>query len=235
MNVISLVHGATDLLTFEEWNALIVTFSTVVMAIFTGLLWKLAAGQDHASYTIERAYVTLNHLRPGLDFGYGFINSSTNKPKDHREATIRLEIKNHGNTPATITDMSLRYFVGTELPQEPAYIGGTQAVQAYLVKEHAVTVIRSFSILEQQWKERATGYAELWVYGYVDYIDDFGKRRRAGYARVYDRRQEAVRLDRVEGKLKAAHVYPEHDNLQFAAKRGYNYDRERRRGEGKDW
>ena len=70
---------------------------------------------------------------------------------------------------------------------------------------------------------------KLWLYGYVDYIDQFGQRHRAGWARLY----EPDRDDR--------QYYPSDDdfakrsNLVFVAEEGYNYDRERMPREGNDW
>ena len=52
--------------------------------------------------------------------------------------------------------------------------------------------------------------------GYVDYIDIFNRRRRTGYARIYN-----------PGKAG--------NNLSFFKTAGYNYDRPREEGEGKDW
>ena len=51
---------------------------------------------------------------------------------------------------------------------------------------------------------------ELWLYGFVDYTDEFGQDHRGGYARVYcDTR--AGRRD-------------ENNNLVFVGKAGWNYD-----------
>ncbi len=53
---------------------------------------------------------------------------------------------------------------------------------------------------------------ELWLYGYVDYTDEFGQDHRGGYARVYR-----------EGKG---------NNLFFVGKTGWNYDSPRLPNEG---
>jgi hypothetical protein len=51
----------------------------------------------------------------------------------------------------------------------------------------------------------------------VDYIDAFGERHRGGYARIYDPQPGVP------------------NNLGFVAQDGYNYDRLRDEGEGRDW
>ena len=54
---------------------------------------------------------------------------------------------------------------------------------------------------------------------YVDYIDKFGIRHRSGYGRTYN----------------PAPVGFGGHNLIFITQHGYNYDRERKEGEGNDW
>ena len=70
---------------------------------------------------------------------------------------------------------------------------------------------------------------KLMLYGYVDYIDVFGKRHRSGYARDYSPKRDN----------RADYPYDEEfetrNNLVFMEQRGYNYDRLRKKGEGNDW
>ncbi len=51
---------------------------------------------------------------------------------------------------------------------------------------------------------------ELWLYGFVDYTDEFGQDHRGGYARVYS--------DALAGRS------DEMNNLVFVDKAGWNYD-----------
>ena len=88
--------------------------------------------------------------------------------------------------------------------------------------------------------ERITGPtgADIFValnIGFVDYIDRFQKRHRAGYGFRYD-------LSYVEGHALYEHrdrtivrVAPDDRNLTFVSELGYSYDRERVHGEGNDW
>ena len=64
----------------------------------------------------------------------------------------------------------------------------------------------------------------LYVFGYVDYRDLFGVRHRGGYARRYE-----PLVDKAEPNN------PNRNNLVFADEPRYDYDRERKRGEGNDW
>ena len=56
----------------------------------------------------------------------------------------------------------------------------------------------------------------LCLLGYVDYMDAFEQRHRFGYARQFVPNTRE-------------------NNLVFITKPGYNYDRERKHGEGNDW
>jgi hypothetical protein len=62
------------------------------------------------------------------------------------------------------------------------------------------------------------GQAILYIIGYVDYIDAFDRHWRGGYPRVYDPVRNGT-----------------DNNLTFVPAAGYNYDRARKPGEGRDW
>jgi hypothetical protein len=64
--------------------------------------------------------------------------------------------------------------------------------------------------------EIEAGRVGMVFYGYADYIDQFGKRHRAGYGRSY---------------LRTA----AQNNLVFPDEGPFNYDRERGPSEGIDW
>jgi hypothetical protein len=71
-------------------------------------------------------------------------------------------------------------------------------------------------------------YADLYVIGFVDYIDQFGERHRGGYGRRY-----YPAIDEMKYKTEADRA--KRNNLHVIVQEGYNYDRLRHRGEGKDW
>jgi hypothetical protein len=58
----------------------------------------------------------------------------------------------------------------------------------------------------------------LFVFGYVDYVDKFGARHRSGYARLHD-----IRIDD-PGHWDGGKVPEKRNNLPFVTKPGYNYD-----------
>lgn len=157
---------------------------------------RAAAKTVGAMRRSERAYVKMSHLPSGLDLisqpGFaGFV----------------VEIKNHGRTPATITDVlfQLDWFDDENpAPDRPIYrfdeprrkVGGFLVSQDFFF-HHRILPMPTEGNVE----------GELWLYGYVDYTDEFGENHRGGYARRY----------RPNGD----------NNLIFASKTGWNYDEPR--------
>ena len=156
----------------------------------------------------ERAYVKISHLEAGINIGL----TGT--------AQMTVKVKNFGRTPARITDVILTYklLLSTEpLPTAPDYSAtpALQPLQAFLVTEDELFFSRTFALGPQN-NDLEDGTKRLWLYGYVDYIDTFGERHRAGYASRYS-------------------PGPTSDNLTMVAQEAYNYDRPRKKGEGNDW
>ncbi|MGH7258123.1 MAG: hypothetical protein ACREIM_07075 [Nitrospiraceae bacterium] len=69
----------------------------------------------------------------------------------------------------------------------------------------------------------------LYVFGYIDYIDQFGERHRAGYARAYIAGKDFT------GAYSPPDAFDARNNLDLLTEPGYNYDRRRQPGEGHDW
>ena len=65
--------------------------------------------------------------------------------------------------------------------------------------------------------EASQGIKQLFIFGYVDYIDMFEQRHRAGFARRYN------------------HSAQDETKLVFVDQPDYDYDSERLAGHGKDW
>ena len=152
----------------------------------------------------ERAYVTISHKPPGLTLQAksGF-------------ATFTIEVKNHGRTPATVTDVLIhldRFTEANPAPDKPVYRAddSRRKVEAFLVAGN------SFKRFARRRLPAGGDEGELWLYGYVDYVDEFGDAHRDGYARVYrpDMEDTQVPLE-------------ERNNLVFVARAGWNYDRDR--------
>ena len=153
----------------------------------------------------ERAYVTMSHKPPGLDITTHIGG-----------AAFRIEIKNSGRTPAAITDVlfQLDWFgPDNPAPEQPVYRTNEPRFQtgAFLVAQAHFT---HFNTLPMPGYSDGEGKGEeLWFYGYVDYIDEFGDSHRAGYARVF-------RPDLV----KETTPPEERNNLAFVQRHGWNYD-----------
>jgi len=187
--------------------AVITAFATIAIACFTWTLWRATKTAAEHVLRIERAYVKMSHLPPGIGFDGGtgrlFIN---------------MGIKNFGNTPAYVTNVVLAAIVRDELPESPDYPHPQLSpAKSFLVKDDEVVLREeqlTISVGEEQ--DVKSGSKKLWIVGYVDYIDSFRERHRGGYARLYWPQA------------------PQANNLIFVAQPGWNYDRLRRKGEGDD-
>jgi hypothetical protein len=183
--------------------------ATAVIGVFTYFLYRATNGLLQHTRTIERAYVKLSHTSPGAAFD-----------ENQNRVALRMEVKNCGRTPAYVTDVILTPVVlpaNRSLPSSPSYgyMAGYPSARAFLVAapDH-VFVDMNFELPEMPGV--MDGTMTLYFVDYVDYIDAFKARHRAGYARFYDRQRAA-------------------NNLVFVADSAYNYDIPRERGIGRDW
>jgi hypothetical protein len=187
----------------------VTAIATAVIGCFTITIWKINDDQLKHGRRVERAYVNMSHKPPGIMFGTG------------PSISIEIDIKNHGRTPARVTDALLSSMIvaeGRRLPDQPIYTNAAerQIPSAFLVADDFFIFAAFTAITEEQFAQVRNGASRLCIVGYVDYIDQFGQRHRGGYGRVYDR----------EGTG---------NNLAFINERGYNYDRVRLPGDGNDW
>lgn len=169
----------------------------------------------------ERAYVKMTHLPPGLHFEEGGWY------------WVQLRIQNSGRTPARITArcINTQYFSPSEAPPgTPDYSEGVvDTVGAFLVTgDHVGNTLRAQFPGEEAESNIRAGHGRFLIFGYVDYIDQFRQRHRAGYGREY-----SALLDDPENY--PAEDFPRRSNLVFVPEFNYNYDRLRQRGEGHDW
>jgi len=189
---------------------------TYALVRATKELTRIADQAEASSRTVERAYVTMVDIPPG-------VHVSVNR------FTITVKIQNFGRTPAEISDAPINSFVidaGDRLPAQPPYGQPTvdsEAVHAFLVSDHHFTTTTIGSDDDQTMTGQVAeaihkGTKILHFVGYVDYIDKFGVRHRTGYGRRYNHAAPVGQL-----------------NLIFITQHGYNYDRERKKGEGNDW
>jgi hypothetical protein len=135
---------------------------------------------------------------------------------------LKLEVRNFGTTPGRMTDYVLSSFTGpkdSRLPIPPQYTreSGAKSATAFLVAGDFVTVASFVTVSSEEAQKLRSGEREIAVFGYVDYIDQFRQRHRAGMGRRFDR------------------TGPSDMNLSFMVEPGYNYDRARLPGEGNDW
>jgi hypothetical protein len=186
---------------------------------------------------IERSYVTLSHIPPGIEVS-DWVSDGGGHPIRVRKTTIHIKVANLGNTPAMITRTLVHSRITNEpLPPSPPYDEPhANTIRLSLVKgddfkmhglgdipEEMVTRVKQ----DPAWK--------LYVLGYVDYMDKFKRRHRVGYARVYNPIKDTKEAFTDERGRFDEKAFDERNNLPFVTQPGYNYDRERKEGEGNDW
>lgn len=179
---------------------------------------------------IERAYVTMSHYPPGFEVSTT-ETTSTQDSVPKRDMSIRIKVQNCGNTPATITSAVMIHFLNVAAPDRPPFdkddkgLGG----RAFLVKNGTLDLRTDTFVTASEWEQVIAGKVRLWIAGQVDYIDAFGVHHRHGYAR-YCRIPPGAPRDgvRVQGQVVTL-------ELDFETRPGYNYDRQRDKGEGDDW
>jgi hypothetical protein len=179
---------------------------------------NVAFAQANAIAAGERAYVKMSHNPPGIDI----------RPESG-VFVISIEIKNHGRTPATVSDVVLEPMIlptQQALPTVPTYTrqGGSR-ICGFLVANEPMLWVEQYDITSEKMMSVKADESNLYLIGHVDYIDQFGRRYRGGFARRY--------VPTLDGpQFKNA---PQRNNLNFVLQTGYNYDRERIPGEGDDW
>jgi hypothetical protein len=168
---------------------------------------KLSADiAKEALYVGERAYVHVSHY-PHYSF--------TQNPSGTRLVTT-LKVENTGRTPARITEIRLATFVSADdLPAHPPYPNAALAqTDTFLAAGDHLDLTPELDVIPRDgWQAIGEGRAIFYLVGYVDYIDTFSQRHRAGYGRMV-----------VQG-----------GSLRIIRTPGYNYDRLRGKSEGNDW
>jgi hypothetical protein len=231
-----------------DWGTLI---SNVVIAAFTIVLACIARNQTRianrqrrlaaeaiaTNKAIERAYIALSSHPPGLNIpGLTYTGKDGNAV---RNVEVYVSIKNYGNTPANVTYVLVQVLDRSEpLPEHPPYDeSGLKPVSVSTVKGDDFTFFHSRSIDFGDIEDIRNGTSpkKLYVIGYADYIDKFGGRHRAGFGRWYNPTPDDVRLYQDESGTVDIKSFNERNNLLFITEPNYNYDRKRKKGEGKDW
>jgi hypothetical protein len=252
----------------ETLNRWVLAGLTFVIACFSGWLIRVGYLQRRtyeatltASKAIERAYIGMSHHPPGIEPKSERISSEPSRWK--HQLSVRIKITNHGNTPARITRSLVQLILtNADIPRAPAYDERqARPGHVFLVKSDSFTITTPYEFQSSGEKRFSDAFRELaehghrlYVIAYVDYIDTFGRRHRAGYGRLYEpaiddpnrpdyRNYRPVPDDAhgVERRLLRQatefdpSLYAARNNLVLLTQPGYNYDRERKKGEGNDW
>lgn len=193
----------------------------LIVAGFTGLLYKLAKRQDEHFQKRERAYVTITPYVPGISFG-------------DDSAHIAIRIQNAGSTPARIE----RYGIRIVLTDGEAPVGPNDAsisttdVDTLLVQGDAFNAQGQVALTREQRAAVGGPSKKVFLVGFVDYEDIFKRRHRRGFCRQYSADLDNTsrpEYRRVEGGSLDPEKYRGRLNLTMPALPGYNFDTRRKK------
>jgi hypothetical protein len=142
--------------------------ATAFVGWFTYTLWEANRLASQHTRTIERAYVKMSHAPPGLEcLDNGF--------------RLTIGLKNYGTTPAQITTYVLKLHIlpdGQLLPSDPDYSEAklSRVTGAFLVPNDEIFYTNIILTTESPIDIINDQKRHIWVYGYVDYIDQFDVR-----------------------------------------------------------
>ena len=203
-------------LALAEWSILVASLALALGAV-AAIRFAVRRAVRKATRRIERAYVSISYLPPGV--------VTDEPPREGPEASepqelrIGIEVTNRGGAPANVTAYLLTHHIGHRLPEDPPYgKARVSAAKAFLPADRSFRFSSAFAVSAKDMASLRAGDASLWILGYVDYRNDFKTRYRSGYARRWNPRSAESG-----------------NNLVIEAKPRYNYDRERKNGEGNDW
>lgn len=144
-----------------------------------------------------------------------------------------MRIKNFGRTPARVTYATMTFIVddmGQRSPPPPL-TGIQQPIRpfrAFLVSGEEIYHPEVKILGQSLFEVIRNGTKTLYVYGFIDYIDQFKIRHRAGFAGAYQ-----LNLDKAANYPHGG--FDQRINVFVLTEPDYNYDRPRKIGEGLDW
>ena len=179
-----------------------VTIFTFVLAVVAVLQFLTLRDTHGASLAVQRAYVDMSHMGTGM---------TLNLDQPNPNIDVKIAVKNSGKSPAEVLDFHLTTWVGEgNLPDEPPYSDHPPAGECFLMAGERFTVPVLLPLGPEEVQAIHHGHS-IWLVGYVEYRDIFGRTHRGGYARQY----QATLTQ---------------NNLVFALKPGYNYDKQLNKG-----
>ena len=154
----------------------ILTFALIVVGVLQRLTYDATL---KANKMIERAYVDLSHVSPGL------------RPDGQGGLIVTMQMKNNGNTPADILGGRI-WVASTDKP-------GYQWVQLMEISKIPPSFINPNDILTindiaVKIAPQILASHAVWITGEVHYRDRFGEVQTAGYGRRYMKSMTANNL-----------------------------------------
>jgi hypothetical protein len=198
----------------------IIGFSTVVLAIFTGLLWwstlklwkETKAGGKTAEISARAAEESARAALVSADVAFAAEQprwavktmhlgvTSVDEANGTRACAIAVTLKNHGRTAAEVTRTVLAYKLAPLLDEEPRYpIMAIENAEAFgdVVDPGGTRLLtrKALRLTGDEMTALVTGTTRLWAYGTLSYRDSRDQHWTKGFIGVLDARSMVWTID----------------------------------------
>lgn len=138
--------------------------STVIVAVFTILIWRVYRAMLRATKINERAWVVpvVGQIEP---------------TKDPENFQIKVDLRNNGHTPAWITAAGSNGKGATKqqpLPSKPPYTEMTPFSKKGSLLSPTGVFEQGFPLAKERLDHVQAGHSQLFIFGYVKYRDVYG-------------------------------------------------------------
>lgn len=205
----------------ERWYELIHTLVMIGLFCFTGLLYLISRGQykvlrravaaaetsSHAAQQSAETAQLASLMQTALERPYVFLESTmqgsvgrAGSSGEPAHFTIKFSFRNHGKTPAIITDLQASgSYWATGYP-EAQYAASHTASQGMVIspgdKSSPFTLI--FDVDIDDLEKAYNGMGQLLFWGKLLYRDMYGELRETAFCRCYRFDEKAFRLAQAE-------------------------------------
>ncbi len=180
----------------QQWTDKVNAYSTLAIAFFTVVSACILCVQISTARRTDRAWVIVNPIEYAPPLGFvreAQLGNIKNRLIGADEKNLfQCSIKNTGNTPARLLEISLSYKLATnqkDIPRRPDYGERSNLNSLVLVKDDSIgyeTVLEPRDILTWDETESVRNRKTfLYAYGLVTYKDAFNRKHETRFGYLY--------------------------------------------------
>jgi len=202
---------------YGQWQNVLQTFFSGIVALFTMLIFKIYRQQRRDHNALERAVILAEELqlKDFKDLQPG------SRIESNRSPCLQFCLRNRGRSPAWLLECRVRFHTATELPDLPEYGPEIISLIGQVIPQgrgHYRFVPLEESVLEgKTLAEVENGELFLVAYGFVRYRDVFGRVHELGFGQQF-----STLINRLSGSRQQFQVF----NVEVAGvTERYNYEK----------